>query len=342
MKTISTSIKYLFLTGLLLTSACKKKDDLITQDNYLGQEVSGSTELDRQLTEIFVKPYNIDIRYKWDQSAFDMQYTLVPPREDRVLPAMITMKKVWIDPYNAETGSQLFMKTYAPKEIILAGSPILTKDGNGINGLGEGGLDILLSSINTINTKNKTDVINLLHLIHHEFTHILNQKKAYPPEFLQVSPASDYIADWYNSPVEPLSLGFISGYARKDPGEDFAEMVSWMLTWGKDYYENVYLKPALVQVPDPTLYPAGSYGRLGPGQYYRLADLADINKAFNGTIASIQAFFIKELITPNYSAGIAKLRQKEAIVVAYFKSAYNIDFYSLQNNVQIALKNATI
>ncbi|MBB6498768.1 substrate import-associated zinc metallohydrolase lipoprotein [Pedobacter cryoconitis] len=344
MKTILKirNIKLILLASIAISIfSCKKNDKLVLQDNYLGGEVSGKTALDSALNVLLVKPYNIEVKYKWDQSQFDKQYTIVPPRVDKVLPAMTSLKQVWIDPYNAETGSDLFMKTYSPKQLILAGSPILTKDGNGINGLAEGGLDILLSDINSTDPKDKAKVSDLLHLIHHEFTHILNQKKAYTTDFNVITP-SDYIADWYNSPVNPLALGFISGYARKEPVEDFAETVSWMLTWGKDYYENTYLKQS-TPFPDPALYPAGSYYTYDPnaGQYYKVSDLPAILKVYNGTLASISPFFIKELVKPDYSAGVAKLRKKEAIVVAYFKSAYNIDFYSLQTNVQKSLANAT-
>jgi len=294
MKTIIKIRNSRLLLLVLITISifsCKKSDKLTLQDNYLGGEVSGKTALDTALYNLLVKPYNIEVRYKWDQSQFDMQYTIVPPRADKVLPAMTTLKQVWIDPYNEVTGSDLFMKTYTPKQLILAGSPILLKDGNALNGLAEGGLDILLSDINSTDPKDVSKVSNLAHLIHHEFTHILNQKKNYTTDFNLVTP-SDYSATWYLSTVNPLSLGFISGYARKEPVEDFAEMVSWMLIWGKDGYENYINQGAAAPNPD-------------------------------------------------FSDGIAKLRKKEAIVVAYFKSAYNIDFYSLQADVQKSLASAT-
>ncbi|WP_052496075.1 substrate import-associated zinc metallohydrolase lipoprotein [Pedobacter lusitanus] len=233
------------------------------------------------------------------------------------------------------------MRTYAPKQLILSGSPQLNKDGTSTEGVAEGGLDILLTNINKINARSPADVKGMLHLMHHEFTHILNQKKVYTQDFNKVTP-SDYIAEWYNSTINPLSLGFISDYARKSPEEDFAEMVSWMLTWGKDSYENTYIKQGL-PVPNPAVYPAGSYSEYdaAAGQYYKKSDLDAILKVWDRkTAASIASFFIKDLVKPDYSAGIAKLRQKEAIVVAYFKSAYNINFYSLQANVQKSLAEA--
>lgn len=317
--------------------SCKKSEKLVLQDNYLGGEVSGTTPLDLNLYNLLVKPYNIEVKYKWDQSEFNMQYTLVPPQAAKVLPVATALKQIWIDPYNAETGSDVFMKTYSPKQLILSGSPQMNNDGTITAGVAEGGLDILLTNINKIDPKKPADVQGLVQLIHHEFTHILNQKKAYTTDYNKVTP-SDYIAEWYNSSVNPLSLGFISGYARKAPEEDFAEMVSWMLTWGRDYYENTYLKQG-VPVPNPAVYPDGSYGTIF-GQFYKISDIPEINKVYDGTAASIASFFIKDLVKPDYSAGIAKIRKKEAIVVAYFKSAYNIDFYSLQTNVQKSMANA--
>lgn len=339
-KNTSTKLLLLVLMAISIFS-CKKDDKLITQDNYLGGETSGTTDLDAALYTLLVKDYNIEVKYKWNQSQYDMQYTLVPPQAGKVLPAMTALKKVWIDPYNTETGSPMFMKTYAPKQLILAGSPQVNKDGTSTNGVAEGGLDILLTDINNVDPKKPADVQGMLHLIHHEFTHILNQKKAYTTDFNKVTP-SDYIAEWYNATENPLSLGFVSNYARKAPVEDFAEMVSWMLAWGKSGYE-AYVNQPTLPIPDPDLYPAGSYYAYSAraGQYYLKSDLDAILKVYDGTLASIAPFFIKELKKPNYSDGIAKLRKKEAIVVAYFKSAYNIDFYSLQTNVQKALADAT-
>ncbi|AMP99367.1 hypothetical protein AY601_2477 [Pedobacter cryoconitis] len=342
MKTIINirQVKILLLALVAISIfSCKKSEKLVLQDNYLGGEVSGTTPLDKDLYNLLVKPYNIEVKYKWDQSEFDMQYTLVPPQVDKVLPAATALKQIWIDPYNTETGSDLFMKTYSPKQLILSGSPQLNKDGTSTEGVAEGGLDILLTNINAINVKNTADAKDLLHLIHHEFTHILNQKKAYTTDYNKVTP-SDYIAEWYNSPVNPLSLGFISGYARKAPEEDFAEMVSLMLTWGKDGYETGYIKKQSSK-PDPALYPAGSYGTIF-GQFYKYSDYDAIIKVYDGSEPSMAAFFIKKLVPdPAYAPGIAKLRQKEALVVAYFKSAYNINFYSLQTNVQKSLLIAT-
>ncbi|WP_143305911.1 zinc-binding metallopeptidase [Chitinophaga vietnamensis] len=228
----------LFSLGILTITGCKKKDNLNVPLTGLGGDTWVKTPIDKWLYDSVTVPTNIEIKYKWDQSEFDMQYTLVPPLESQVVPAAQSVLRLWIDTYNAEAGTVMFMKKYAPKQIVLSGSPAINSDGTSVQGLAEGGLKILLFSINTFNPKDSSAVSDMAHLIHHEFTHILNQKKAYPIEYKSVTP-SGYTGGWTVAQENPLSLGFISNYARKEPGEDIAEMVSWMLVLGKARYEKL-------------------------------------------------------------------------------------------------------
>lgn len=203
--------------------------------------------------------------------------------EDKVIPVAQAVRKLWIDPYNEETGTTLFMKMYTPKQVVLSGILAANSNGTGVMGTAEDGLKITLFKVNDFDRKSPGSVDEILHLLHHEFTHILNQKKAYPVAFNNITPEG-YTGDWVGADEDPLTLGFVSDYARKHPAEDFAEMVANMLVKGKEGYE-AYLHS-----------------------------------------------------TRNNDAGIQKLREKEALVVQYFKDAYQIDFYSLQTRVQLAKK----
>jgi substrate import-associated zinc metallohydrolase lipoprotein len=200
-----------------------------------------------------------------------------------VIPAARAIRKLWLEPYSEEAGTDLFMKMYTPKQVVLSGVLAVNLNGRGDGGMAEDGIRIILYNINWIANENKNIVTNMLHLLHHEFTHILNQKKAYPVEFNKIT-AGGYTNAWLTDNTYPLKLGFISGYARKSPQEDFAEMASQMLIMGKEEYE-AYLHAV-----------------------------------------------------PGNDDGIQKLRDKEALVVQYFKDAYQIDFYSLQTRVQLAKK----
>jgi substrate import-associated zinc metallohydrolase lipoprotein len=68
--------------------------------------------------------------------------------------------------------------------------------------------------------------------LHHEFQHILNQKKPYDTTFDLIS-EGDYVSgDWYQYDTykEALPKGFIRNYAMVEPREDYAELYSQYLT----------------------------------------------------------------------------------------------------------------
>ncbi|PUZ23865.1 substrate import-associated zinc metallohydrolase lipoprotein [Chitinophaga costaii] len=288
MKFYKTVLLLLIITSSI--TACRKDKALNADITGLGGDTWAQGPIDKWLYDSMVVTNNIEMKYKWDQSEFDMEYTLVPPLEEQVIPTAKAVIRMWINPYNEEAGDSSFMKIYSPKQIVLSGSLAVQTDGSAVQGLAEGGLKILLFGINSFDPTNFSQVSEMGHLMHHEFTHILNQKKAYPIEFNKVTP-DGYSGNWTVAAENSWTIGFVSNYARKEPGEDFAEQTSYMLIMGKAAYDSV------VQHPFP--------------------DFPD---------------------SLNNDDGIAKLKAKEKLVVDYFKDAYNLDFYSLQNKVQEGLK----
>jgi substrate import-associated zinc metallohydrolase lipoprotein len=95
-------------------------------------------------------------------------------------------------------------------------------------GQAEGGIKITLMKINEMKT-NDIDQMNeyIFKTMHHEFSHILHQKKTYPKEFEQIS-AADYNPDgWqYTSDTVAWQTGFISPYAGSQAREDFVETIA--------------------------------------------------------------------------------------------------------------------
>ena len=63
----------------------------------LGGDVQTSSEVDQWIYENLTKPYNIDVKYKWDQAELDKNKTLVPIKEELVVPVMKMIKKIWKD-----------------------------------------------------------------------------------------------------------------------------------------------------------------------------------------------------------------------------------------------------
>jgi len=300
MKTIKVAFFVLSL-GAFFTS-CKKEDALGNVDNIpgLGGDTWASGPIDKWIYDTLTVPYNIGVKYKWDQFELNNYFdkTLVPPKEEQIIPVMSSIKKVWIDTYISEAGS-LFFRTISPKFIVLVGSPIYVR-GAIVEGFAEGGRKIVLSNINNFRIKGMpgyttadTDVvIRMFHVIHHEYSHILDQNIKVPIEF-SGSSANSYTSDWLNiSDNQALSEGFITPYAQSSKDEDWAEMVSLMLVQGKPWFDNL---------------------------------VNSIN--YTGTTANG--------LTAEQAK--ARLRQKETTVVSYFKQAWNIDFYNLQAKTKTAI-----
>ncbi|MCF6402616.1 putative zinc-binding metallopeptidase [Chitinophaga filiformis] len=292
-------IKIFFLLfAMAVLAACSKGDDDLSgvQDiPGLGGDTWVPGSLDAWLHDTMTVPYNIEVKYKWDQFEFDVTKTLVPPREEVVVPAIRAIKKVWIDNYINAAG-EIFFKKYSPKFFILSGSASWNDNGTITLGTAEGGRKVVMYLLNDFRTKDmpgytKRDTGNvkqIFHVIEHEFGHILHQTKMYPPEFKKIC-AGYYTGNWNNiADTTARKDGFVTAYAMSNENEDFVEMISMMLIEGKAGFDRI-----VNSIPE-------GYSVNGSSQ----AQAKD------------------------------RLRQKEAMVVNYFKAAYNIDFYSLQDNTR--------
>lgn len=216
--------------------ACQKKETLDTNIPGLGGATWTPTALDKWLADSLTTPYNIEVKYKWDQSELELNKTLVPPLESQVQPVMDALRQIWINTINAEAGPTFFKK-YSPKLIVAVGSPSYNPDGSVTLGTAEGGRRVVLFDMNDYDNKNVDAVKQMVHVVEHEYGHILNQTVNYPPEFKLIS-VGKYTANWINeSDEQARSEGFITAYAKSGPDEDFVEMVSIMLTEGRMWFE---------------------------------------------------------------------------------------------------------
>jgi substrate import-associated zinc metallohydrolase lipoprotein len=293
------SKSFLPLFGLMVLLSCKKEDALTVDDiSGLGGDTWAKTAVDRWLYDTLTVPYNIATKYKWDQFELELNKTIVPPKEEKVIPVMSTVKKVWIEPYVAQ-GGELFFKKYCPKFFVLAGSANWNLDGSITLGTAEGGRKVVLYLLNDFRNKTMPGYVlsdsaiskQMFHVIHHEFGHILDQNIRRPVEFDAVTKGF-YTADWINTnDFEARKDGFVTAYALSSPFEDFVEIISIMLIEGRGGFDNI--------VNSVT------------------------GTSTRGTTAS---------------QAKAKLREKEALVVNYFRQAWNIDFYSLQTRVRTAIE----
>ncbi len=239
----SATVAFLFFA----LCACVKNDGSNNGNlPFLGGENPASNPtIDEWVRTNLNKPFNIEVKYRYDQYEAALGSTLVPVLESKVLPSLKDIKTVWIDPYVKIAGEKFF-KTYVPKLITLVGSPSFNSNGSITLGVAEGGLKILLYDMNRYNPAADRDMfINKMHTIHHEFAHILHQNKLYSTMYQTIS-AGGYTGNWSLSTMdEANNLGFVTPYSRSNADEDFVETIATMLANGKDYFESLKRKLVL-------------------------------------------------------------------------------------------------
>ena len=289
--------KILLILCLIVSLASCKKESLDKVDNIpgLAGDTWVETPIDKWINDSLTDPFNIAVKYKWDQFELSLNKTLVPPKEDKIIPVLSAVKKVWLDTYIAEKDS-LFMKKYVPKFFALAGSASWNTDGTITLGSAEGGRKVVLYVLNDFRVKGSPDykpadsfnIKQMFHTIEHEFGHILHQTIYYPQDFKSIS-VGFYNSSWNNvTDANANKDGFVTAYAESAPDEDFVEMIAMMLIEGKGGFDAIV-------------------NSIPPG-------------TSTNNVTQAQA--------------VSKLRKKEAIVVNYFKDTWNINFYSLQTRVR--------
>jgi substrate import-associated zinc metallohydrolase lipoprotein len=196
---------------------------------------------DEWLETNFLKPYNIDFKYRYSLNESDLGYYTVPADYNASIIYAHLVKYLCVETYDEVAGVE-FTRANFPKMFYLIGTWEFRNNGSFILGTAEGGKKILLAGINEISSHlGSAEELNHYYIktIHHEFTHILNQTRDYPTTFRQVTPNSYVNDSQFEEPYLSayLSRGFITAYAQTEPREDFAEMVSEYVTHTPEWWD---------------------------------------------------------------------------------------------------------
>ena len=198
---------------------------------------------DKWLLENYTFPYNVEMKYKMEDIESDMKYHLVPADSAKTAKLSIIMKYLWFDAYNEVVGPD-FIKENMPRTIHFIGSPAYNSEGTMVLGTAEGGLKITLYMVNSLDDKTLKDYDTMnkyyFHTLHHEFTHILNQKIPYDQSYKLITESGYVSGDWYLIPDKTAhQAGFITPYAMVEPLEDFAEMLSGYVTMSQSEWNAI-------------------------------------------------------------------------------------------------------
>jgi len=235
----------LLMAGLIGFSGCDN-EELDSRSVFDDVVIPEKNEFDNWLEANYRKTYNIDFKYRYSDKESDRSYNVIPANYDQSVALAILIKHVWLDAYS-EAVSEEFMKTYVPRIIQLTGSYKWNSNGSQVLGTAEGGLKIMLYGVNEldidnprINTTNPYESHEVkpidmnywfFHTMHHEFCHILTQKKEYDTSFRAISAGTFHATDWINQEDKDVAKeGFVSSYASSEYNEDFAEIYATYVT----------------------------------------------------------------------------------------------------------------
>jgi substrate import-associated zinc metallohydrolase lipoprotein len=139
---------------ICIITSCNKEDDLGSVDEIpgLGGDPWVKGPIDNWIYNNLTKPFNISVKYKWDQFELELNKNLVPPKEEKIIPVLEAVKKVWIDTYIAEAGAP-FIRKFCPKFFVLCGSASWNTDGTITLGTAEGGRKVALYVLNEFRSK---------------------------------------------------------------------------------------------------------------------------------------------------------------------------------------------
>ena len=234
----------LIVTIAVFLGSCNKDDIDTKRSIFDPTEVYEPNEFDKWLLDNYVYTYNIQVKYRLDDTETDVKYDLVPADYDNAVALMKIVKHVWIEAYDELWGIEN-TRTYVPRLIQLIGNVAYTESGM-ILGQAEGGLKVMLFRVNELDFSDpaKVDVAVLneyyFKTMHHEFAHILNQTKPYDPAYERISETGYVGSTWNHTSVsDALKKGFISNYAMDRATEDFAEMVAIYVTNDASTWEDM-------------------------------------------------------------------------------------------------------
>ena len=246
----------------LAASSCQR--DVIEPESVIKDSTVEMNDFDRWLEVNFLKPYNIEFKYRYALNESDMGYYTVPADVNSSIIYAHLVKYLCIDTYD-EIAGVTFTRSYFPKMFFLIGTWEYRNNGSIVLGTAEAGKKIMLAGVNELplvfqyyEGAELDDYLNTYYIktIHHEFTHILNQTKAFSDSFKQITSAT-YVADaCFDTDNYWRGRGYITAYAQSEPREDFAELLSEYVThnaaWWAQQIADASKETAEVRKTDPS------------------------------------------------------------------------------------------
>lgn len=246
-KDMNKSILYIVLSAFTLGlgfSSCSSDNEPDPNVHVYAPQSFQPTVFDSWLKRSYVDAYNVDFKYRMETNEIDRTKHLSPSTLENSMKLAKIVRHAWFGVYDQVAGVH-FMRSYAPRVIVLVGSNAYNGDGTITLGTAEGGMRVTLYSVNSLNLTDP-DYLNQMyfHTMHHEFGHILHQNKPWPLAFNEVT-RGDYLPSGYFQPAVNrmdvyAPLGFVSAYARSKDSEDITEVTAAYITYTDAHWARLY------------------------------------------------------------------------------------------------------
>ena len=205
----------------LAASSCQR--DVIEPESVIKDSTVEMNDFDRWLEVNFLKPYNIEFKYRYALNESDMGFYTVPADVNSSIIYAHLVKYLCIDTYD-EIAGVTFTRSYFPKMFFLIGTWEYRNNGSIVLGTAEAGKKIMLAGVNEL--------------------------------FKQITSAT-YVADaCFDTDEYWRGRGYITAYAQSEPREDFAELLSEYVThnaaWWAEQISAASKETAEVRKTDPS------------------------------------------------------------------------------------------
>lgn len=219
--------------GILSTGLTSCNDNDLSKDSIFRNDTSLVQEnrFDQWINNNYVADYNVQLLYRFSSIEADHSYVLAAADIQNAERLALIVKYCWFEAYDEVAGIS-FTRQYVPKTLQMIGSPAYNNNGTIVLGTAEGGKKVTLYMVNSFTVDRETLNTYYFHTMHHEFAHILHQKKGYDEEYFNRISEGNYVSgDWYmQEDTTAYHKGFVSAYAMSEPREDIAEMTSIYIT----------------------------------------------------------------------------------------------------------------
>lgn len=246
-------IKLFILLVCMAATVVSCNEDELDANSIFDTTPPVRNEFDNWIMDHYVGPFNIDLKYRFEDVESDVDYNVTPAIYENSVALARLVQHLWMEAYT-EVADTTFLATYCPKLMHFVGSPEYEKtSGSMVLGAAEGGLKITLFNVNGMNLslqESDPDAfvkeLNQWYFVtmHHEFAHILHQTKNYSTDFNEITEGAYTGQAWVNkSDTEMRKLGFVSAYGSSEVNEDFVETIAHYVVKSEDEW-NALLEEA--------------------------------------------------------------------------------------------------